>query len=57
MSQTQRSSRAEDADLGSGEFTIVSVERTPEEKSAAFDVEWRDPANSRSWVDQIKTLF
>jgi hypothetical protein len=57
MSQIQQPPHTEDSDVGSEEITIVSVGRTPEEKRAAFEVEWRDPANPRSWIDQLKTLF
>ena len=54
MSQTQYAS---EVDEGSEELAIVSVERTPEEKRDAYTIEWREPANPQSWVDQIKSLF
>ena len=38
-------------------FTIIPVDRTPEEKRAAYAVDWREPVTPQSWVDRLKTLL
>lgn len=40
-----------------GSRTIVSADRTPEERAEAYRVSWRDPADSPSLADRLRRLF
>ncbi len=45
------------SELGEGDMVIVSADRTPQERKDAYEVEWREPANSISFTDRIRRLF
>ena len=42
--------------MGDG-WVVIPAERTPEERSEVYDVEWREPANSSGIVDRLWRLF
>lgn len=48
------SEQASDTDGGR---TIISADRTPEERAEAYRVSWRDPADSPSLADRLRRLF
>lgn len=56
MSQSKSPTGAQSNNTDSN-VSIVSIDRTPEEKSNAFSVDWRDPADSRGLFDGVKALF